>query len=231
MIKFTHDFVKDFDLIAKAIVEQEPFAFVRFGEGEAKICRGEATRRVDSWSYPGGETYISKYMNGVLKNHLDDFYVGIPCKCCDPEGWDWFRQQVDVEADYVSYANMFVNGNYTSFMYLYDSHLAKNSFLVGCYDGADYKIPRNAIEQVLIGTWKINNLMTALLRVDKPILLAAGPLANMVAYEYWVRQAENLKQPIIDIGSTLDPKFKGKGTRRYHNAKHKNRKKVCKWLT
>ena len=50
-MRFTQDFLRDFEQFD---FFGEPFAFVRYGDGERAICTGQPVVARDGWAYPGG---------------------------------------------------------------------------------------------------------------------------------------------------------------------------------
>ena len=57
-------------------------------------------------------------------------------------------------------------------------------------------------------------------------LVAAGPLSNIIIYEMWNINRNNI---YLDIGSTLDPLIFHRQSRDYHKEGHPHRKLVDKW--
>ena len=98
----------------------------------------------------------------------------------------------------------------------------KNTVLVSCKNG-DFTIPERATNPV----WDYKPLLQELFKVDKTILIAAGPMKCGLIYDYWI-QAPN-KQIIVDIGSTLDWKIHGKPTRAYYDPNSIYGRRDCSW--
>ena len=57
-------------------------------------------------------------------------------------------------------------------------------------------------------------------------LIAAGPLSNILIYEMWRSNRNNI---YLDIGSTLDPIIFNRQSRGYHMPDHPHRKFTNKW--
>ena len=89
--------------------------------------------------------------------------------------------------------------------------------------GGDFSVPRNAVNPL----FDYQPLLKQLFEVDRPILVAAGPIAKILIYDYW-RLAPR-KQVIVDIGSVLDPMIYGRPTRGYHNGRDTHTQRVCHW--
>jgi hypothetical protein len=215
MIRFTQDFKKDFEQL---YLEGEPYAFARFGDGERSLCMGHAVTVKDGWSYDGTDTPLALKMREAVGADVPGYYIGISCPCCDPQGHDWYMAHIKAPPWRVTFANIFVNANYKRFRKLN----LKNTVLVSCAEG-DFTVPKNALNP----PFDYTDLLKQLYEVDKPILVAAGPVGKAILFDYWLN-APN-KQIILDIGSVLDKQIHGHRTRRYQKRWGPNSRIVCKW--
>lgn len=218
-MRFTQDFIKDFGQLD---FNGEPFALARFGDGERGFCMGRPTPCCDGWYYDGSDTPYALKLRETVRADLPGYYIGISCPCCDPESHKWYLENVRAPLWRVTYANIFVNGNYKR-----TKKLLKRLFRTGVAlvssKGGDYTVPENAINP----EFDYSGLLEELFRVDRPILVAAGPLANILVYEYW-RLAPR-KQTIVDIGSVLDRKIQGRRTRGYQKLLSSKLRRICVW--
>jgi 2-polyprenyl-3-methyl-5-hydroxy-6-metoxy-1,4-benzoquinol methylase len=216
-MRFTQDFERDFDQID--FTGRKPFAFVRFGDGERSICRGVPITAVqDGWAYDGKQSQFSADLNAALTYSAPDYYVGISDGCCDQEARDWFLERVQVPLQQITFANIFVNGNYRRFKQLDLSGTALVSS-----EGGDFAVPGDLIN----GAFDFDGLVERLLRVDRPILVAAGPASCVIIHKYWLKAVK--KQTIVDVGSALDEKLKGRKTRRYQVPGSPTAERICQW--
>ena len=216
MIKFTHDFKKDLQQI---YLHGEPYAFIRYGDGERSIgCHKPIKSGRGEYDYNGSDTHTSRKIMQSLTADIGGLYLGISCPCCDVKAFVWYLAHVHVPRCRLTYANLFVNANYQEFQKLD----LKNTVLVSCKNG-DFTIPEHAMNP----EWDYKPLLQQLFKVDKPILVAAGPIKCGLIYDYWLT-APN-RQIIIDVGSALDCRIHGKPTRRYHNPEYPTAKRVCRW--
>ena len=216
MIKFTHNFVSDFNQIYLA---GDPYALIRFGDGE----RAFATRRplrsgVGEYDYDGSDTRTSRKVLEAITANIPGLYLGISCPCCDLKAYTWYKSHKTCPEYQLTYANIFVNANYPRFQKLDLS----NTVLVSCKNG-DFTIPEHATNP----DWDYKPLLQQLFKVDKTILVAAGPIKCGLILDYWRRAPK--KQIILDIGSTLDLKIHGKPTRCYHTPGTKYAERICVW--
>jgi 2-polyprenyl-3-methyl-5-hydroxy-6-metoxy-1,4-benzoquinol methylase len=215
-MRFTQDFLTDFDQFD---FHGPPFAFVRFGDGERSICRGVPLVNCDGWSYDGRASRFAADLNASLTHAASDYYVGISDGCCDRESRDWFLARLRVPLDQVTFANIFVNGNYRRFRRLDLSRTALVSS-----SGGDFTVP----EHVINADFDLDGLVDRLLAVDRPILFAAGPASCVLIHKYWTRAGAN-RQTVVDIGSALDEVVKGRRTRGYHHPGSPTADRICRW--
>jgi len=215
-MRFTQDFVRDFEQFD---FWSAPFAFVRFADGELAICQGRPIEAAqDGWSYDGRASQFADDLNAALTYAAPDYYVGISDGCCDRPARDWYLDRLNVPLEQVTFANIFVNGNYRRFRKLDLSGTA----LVSCR-GGDFTIP----EDLINSDFGLDELVDRLLTVDRPIVVAAGPAACVLIHKYWLRPGQ--KQTIVDIGSALDEFIKGRRTRRYHDPTSPTANRICQW--
>lgn len=229
-MKFSHSFADDLQTIMAEAEHGEPFAFVRFCDGEHAIMENQDIPTADGWKV--GNEWMRKAMKEACFSVLPRYYKGIACPCCWPEGSQWYRNGLNLDGQiswpgFVTYSNLFVNGNYAaSLPWLLG--LAHNWCVVSSAWGSDIRVPAQ---------WSsIKNLDVYVKRVAgmireraQPTLIAAGPLGKVLIHDYWRGTMEPSRKTILDIGSALDPELFGGQTRGYHDPNHPNRKKICVW--
>jgi hypothetical protein len=111
-MRFSQNFVTDFD---EFDFRGEPFAFVRFGDGERAICEGRRIECRDGWKYDGEPTQFAADLNASLRFNEPGYYIGISDACCDRAAHEWFLKQITAPLHQVTFANIFVNWNYRRF--------------------------------------------------------------------------------------------------------------------
>jgi len=126
----------------------------------------------------------------------------------------------------MTFAAIFMHSNYPKFLEWIDKKSRKDYALVSCRNG-DIPVPKNAFEDEKYD-WNIT--INQMVKADRPILLAAGPLACVLSYEYWRRGPR--KYPVLDIGSALDEAIiHYKCTRMYQKPNAPTNASVCVWKT
>jgi 2-polyprenyl-3-methyl-5-hydroxy-6-metoxy-1,4-benzoquinol methylase len=215
--QFTQNFITDFD---EFDFRGEPFAFVRFGDGERAICEGRRVECQDGWTFAGATTPFAADLNASLRFNDPDYFIGISDSCCDLSAHQWLLKQVSVPLSQLTYANIFVNWNYRRFR-----QLDLNGFAIVANGVADFWVPGDLV----CGNYDIDALVTQLVEINRPILLAAGPASCIIAHKYWLRADPARRQTIIDVGSAIDEKTKGHKTRQYQTPGTRTAELICTW--
>jgi hypothetical protein len=231
MKTFQEDFFMLFNLLEKKI----KFSFSKYADGEYAILVNQLITNCDNWTF-NPETdgkYRDELLDSFRFNELG-YYVGISCPCCVPkEHVQWMRDNVGVDDNHLTWANIFVNGNYNNFLKYFIPEFAKHDvILIAAESGkANVKnLPFKVEEYIPIGktAWKENfNLVEELPKKeynDKLFLLCAGPLGNMLAAKMWKYNKNNI---YMDIGSTLNPWLVG--ANRGYLCGSETLNKICIW--
>jgi hypothetical protein len=217
---FVQNFDRDFDAIVEA---QEPFALIRFHDGEHAILDGLPYSAASKWTITGQEVWLRKELHQSLHASMDRFYIGISPPCCTPQATDYYRRNLVISSrSKVTYSTIFMHRNYRRVPRL------RARFPDACIVSSgvgDIQIPPNGVTQ----PWDIDAVVSQLLAVDRPILVAGGPCANLIIYRYWQRQDASKRQTILDIGAALDSIVHGKKTRHHQEAKSSMMYHACEW--
>ncbi len=228
-MKMTQDFAGDLAQILDAYQRGEPFAFSRFGDGEAAILYERAKpfrpqREMEQWNSHDCTPKFRQLMMDSLTADLDGYYVGVICPgmYCSRHSNKYLRERVRAPLERQTYAELFSNSNYNT-VEAFDWGAAN---IVTCLKGAGmkYVIPEN-----VLAPWDLDGLVGNLLRARDPILVAAGPAASVIIHQYWQRQTPELRVPIIDVGSSLDPLVHGVSTRPIHHPLAREHRRTCTW--
>jgi hypothetical protein len=229
MKNFTQDFFKIYNLLKKG----EPFSFSKYADGEYAILINQRITNCDGWTFnPISDSKYQKELLDSFRFGEDGYYVGISCPCCVPMAHvNWMRQNVGVKDDNLTWANIFVNANYSNFnKFMIPEFSNHDVILVANENGNANNLPFKVEEHIKItGTaWKDNfNLVDELPKRDyknKLFLFSAGPLGNMLAAKMWKYNKNNI---YLDIGSTINPWLVGKN--RGYLIGDRTLNKVCVW--
>lgn len=211
---FTHDHRMDFEVILES---QEPFALVRFGDGEAALIDGVAHRSADNW-VTTGPSWLQRELRDTLFSNMSRFCMGLPTPCCLRSGMR-LSQVSEAPRVHQTFATLFMHAN------LPRAHELKERFsdaVVVNDKYGDIKIPGDGVSS----PWDVDGIVKQLQAITQgPILLAAGPCSNILAYRYWKHQPVHRRVSIIDVGSMLDV-LDGRWSRHYHGKMNEH---VCQW--
>lgn len=204
---FRIDHKRDFDAVLAA---ETPFALVRFGDGEAAILAGHGHKAANNeWKTEDGAHWLQQGLQSSLQRDAPGFCIGVPPRCCLQ---DHVRlvHQVRAPVDRRTLATLFLHGNLPRFGEL----LARcHPVLVGV--GREIAVPANGVQYGA----DMDAIVSQMCAADRPMFVAAGPLANVLIDLYWQRQDESRRQIVLDVGSALDFHLGGVPTRRYHHGR------------
>lgn len=228
------------------LTEQENFALVRFGDGEMIIINGEA---IDlSKKYNGEHQYIPgekqhEQQRELLRQSLirqsPNYYVGIACPCCvGTPAFLALKQQSEQPERQLTWANLFVNSNYTTFITETTAAIASRTVNIICHTKANvgqlpFKV--NTIFRSGPNSW-INDHQRLLNETSEYIesgnvtgevfIFCAGVLSNMLVYQLSKRFPNNT---YIDVGSVYD-NVMGLGKTRKYLRNGRTLRQTCVWV-
>ncbi len=210
-----------FNKILQKIKNKEPFALIRFGDGEYTVLQNVECHRngfyfnpkhtidakfkkelMKSLIYDGGENYIVGVCNkNVGKNSLPNKWL--KSKVC----------RVTIDAD------IFVNKNYLRFIKEMVP-LFRAPILVANKLAMIRKLPFDPLWfRIDDSAWKANSKLHEYLldylqyhKEPQIVLVAGGAFSNVLIHKLWEKNKNHI---YLDIGSTLDPYIFGKNTRGY----------------
>lgn len=230
---FSGDLVTLFDMLSN----DQKFSFSKYADGEYAILRNSSitVQACDNWTYTADvDIKYGKVLTDSFQYNELGYYVGISCPCCQPlSAINWMRSNVGVSPDFLTWANIFVNGNYKYFLDNFIPFFKKKKkiIIVATEKATKEKLPFNVEDYIPIKqtAWRDNfHLVDELSSVndsDKLYLFCAGPLGNMLAYKMWLKNKNNT---YLDIGSTLNPWLVGKN-RDYMNPGLQYYGQKCIW--
>jgi hypothetical protein len=239
----TDSFRSDLEFILTKIRKKENFAFTRTGDGELSIM---ANKFIDITSKANGEFKFDPldksdqfYRAELVKSYRYDhpeYYVGISCPCCEQTAKvKWMRETVGTKN--VTWANLFVNGNYDFFIENFIPEFKKRNVVMVCNKKSKIEnLPFEVNESFLVGTNCYKEDYEVVEQIKQYIsenniknnifILCAGPLSNILAYKLFDANKENT---YLDCGSVFDPMMGLGRTRGYHRPGYYTKNKVCVW--
>ncbi|MBZ8178490.1 glycosyltransferase family 4 protein [Oscillatoria salina] len=239
-------FRRDLEVLREKLKRKEHFAFNKAADGELAIVAG---RHINRLHIGNGEFIyepenpedeeLRAALSAALRCDREQYFLGVACPCCVGEDdARWMREFVNRDESYLTWANIFVNSNYsyylTSIVPLYQEY----EVILVCNQQANLeKLPFSVKKDFRCGlnAWKENrNLITEIKNyIDENeiknhlFLFCCGPLGNILTHQLFLHSQENT---YLDIGSTLDPLLFGeKGYTRGYLQGSANITKECRW--
>jgi hypothetical protein len=236
------DFGSEIQKIYNQLKNNHPLAVARFGDGEMFIFQNKnldlTNKNTGEFKFNANDKQDQKYRQHLidsLRYKHPNYKSGIGCRCCvGQQNFLWtknFSQKTDPE---LTWANIFVNGNYKFFEKQFiNNEFNKHKIVLICNKNATIdKLPFRIHKRFNVGVnaWKnnfnlINEIKQWMPEEQLLFLIAAGPFANILVHQLF---AFNEKNSYLNIGSTLD-NYLGLGkTRGYLNGAN-TLNKICIW--
>lgn len=214
---FSHRHDRDFDAVLEA---EEPFALVRYGDGEASLITKKPYVSADQWRTDAsrGESWITPFLIESMEFVDDRYCVGIPMACCLAK-YVTLANRIQTPESRLTFATIFLHANLSRIDELFHRY---DAIVVGQHGGIE--VPKDGVSS----PWDLDSVVEELLGIDRPIFVAAGPCAKVIIHRYWTRQDPSRRQTIIDVGSAVDA-FYGQNTRHYHDKNSFLRDHRCTW--
>ena len=264
-ILMTKTFRNDFFDLAGKLKRKESFAFSRFSDGEMLIMQNKrliidtnVAYVHDHWGQgnwgpeehksfdPDKDGQLRDKLLEAFKHQQRNYYKGICCRCCvGEENWNWQFEHISREEPYLTWANLFLNGNYRIYMDYVVPLMKEYPVVMVCNKLAkldklpfhvvkDFRVGKNChiADQSLISEihrWVEENQIMGYL-----FLFSAASLTNLIIHDLYKNFPNNT---YLDIGSTLNPMMDlngWKGSRDYlrgywMNEKNVLSEKLCVW--
>ena len=255
------NFRDEFNKFKQKLREQEHFAFSRFSDGEMYILQNKELVLDNGLIQIGDEKQGGVYQAPDFK-HFDpkehsfyqqklveslqytqpNYYRGISCSCCvGKEQFDWQVDLAGGDDETLTWANLWVNGNYPLFItHILPIFYSRDCVFVGHKDAnldrlpffvKDFRVGYNAmindygkIEE--IADWiRENNIE------NHVFLFSASSFTNLAVYQLFREFPNNT---YIDIGTCLTPMMDMPTHRGYLQAfwnyrPNQDIQKICVW--
>ena len=203
-------FSNDLKVIYESLVRKDKFSFSKYADGEFAILINKNITNCDNWTFnvDKDSVYRDELLHSFKYNEVG-YYVGISCPCCvGNKDSTWMRDNVGTNPENLTWANIFVNGNYKYFKEKFIPEFNNHSIILVANENAVItNLPFKVEDHIKITEtgWKDNfDLLKFLPKKDykdKLFLFCAGPLGNMLSARMWENNKNNT---YMDIGSTLN---------------------------
>jgi hypothetical protein len=234
-------FKEDFDNAWNRIESNLPFAHARYADGEICLMKGipigggsQATD-VDRWSAPTGITKLGKDLRESLSCVDPYYYYAISCDSSNTEDKQWLLNNIKQDREYVTFANLWINGNYNRFIDRLTT-LKKDITIIANENGENKKYPFNVSDYMSFGNdcvnvWEENKGQIMQILGEsfnntsgQTFFISVGPLSEAIIYLLWKLNPRN---QYIDVGSALDEFVHGRKTRPYMIEGSFYNKQIC----
>jgi len=233
----TDSFRNDLIYFENKLRKKDPFSLTRFGDGERDIMNGKhlfLSRSKKEFDFSGEEDLqqdLVKSFTLIKKN----YFVGIPCPCCQPQSvCDKMKKVSGQSQQNLTWANIFVNGNYSYFIsnIVPLFNLYKTTIICpGNSEGLKfnfykhYKIGANAWVNNSDVYENIRNQIIQNHCNNELFLFCAGPFANILCSKLYKEFPSNT---FLDIGSVFNKDI-GIGANRGYLQGANTLNKTCIW--
>ena len=156
-------------------------------------------------------------MNLLMESFLHkqhNYFKGIGCPCCN--GNEYKNRQLEMaggDSDDLTWANLWVNGNYPPFITMVLPELYNHDCVMICHKDAkikklpfvkkDFRVGYNAMVNDLSVIDEIDSWITENKIEGKVFLFSASSFTNIAVYKLYKKHPKNT---FIDIGTCLTPK-------------------------
>lgn len=209
-------FFNDFIYFTNKIFSDESFAFVRYGDGEIALMKGdivgEGTQAysVDKWSAPNQQTIVGMQLLESLEHAEDNYYYAIPAVSDNKDNCDFLRNRIKTKN--ITFANLWVNANYKRMKEFYHN-LSKDIYVICNQKAHPTNFPFNVVDLIpfpddCVYYWNsygedyINRLLSYVSATDKQtFFVSCGPISEILIHRMYLANPNN---QYIDVGSSID---------------------------
>lgn len=257
----TKNFRQHFSIFYNKLMNNENFAFARYSDGEMYILQNKELKldqnliqignKVQGGPYqkadfkhfnPAEHSFYQNKLVEAFKYHQSNYYKGISCSCCvGKENFDWQIKFHGGDDESLTWANLWVNGNYPLFIqYILPLLYNKDCVFVGNENAdiskfpffvKDFRVGYNAMINDYPKIQDIKNWIGDNNIENHTFLFSASTFSNLAIYELFKEFPNN---SYIDIGTCLAPMMKMPTQRSYLQAfwnytYTQDLEKICIW--
>lgn len=228
-------FQNELSFFLQKLKTNENFAFVRFSDGEQYILDNQELKLdnnlIQIGDHKQGGNYkpqdykhfdpiehahVRDLLLEAAKHRQNNYYKGIGCVCCN--GRDYVNNQMKMfngDNDDLTWANLWVNGNYPAFISWVLPELYNKKCVMICHKDADtsklpfvvkdFRVGYNAMVNDLHVIDEIDNWISENKIENHVFLFSASSFTNIATYKLFKKYSNNT---FIDIGTCLTPLMK-----------------------
>lgn len=224
------DFFGDFDFFTNKILNEEPFAFSRYADGEVRLMKGKKVKEgtqafnVDNWYSDEGLTRLGEDLLGTTSHTEDNYFYAISGLTDSKDDYQYLNEVI--KSSNKTFVNLWINANYQRTMQFYNKLnrdvvvMANHNAVRGAFPFSVkdlYTYPNNCVQyweenrdDVINGVENVAKLYDGML-----FFVSVGPLTEvLIHYMYFA----NPNNTYVDVGSSIDEFVHGRKTRPYMNS-------------
>lgn len=222
------NFKQDIILFRQKIANGEHFSFSKYADGEWAVIQNKHINNKEFWFDPDNPVDATKReaLIDSFKYQNDRYYVGISCPCC--QGMDTFKEMRAFSCqseDKLTWANLWVNGNYQYYVNRIVPLFKEKSIVLVCNENGKienlpfipymvFPVKHNAWEYNWHTIEDMKSVITNKQIKDMIFLFCCGPFGNILCHELTKHEPRNT---YLDIGSTLNPYLGSAGFERLYS--------------
>lgn len=190
-------------MIYELIKKRDPFAFVRYCDGELALIEGKPigpgtqATDIDNWTAPNYITELGEALREGLKCEDPNYYYGIPQH--EPM---YSKYRKFIANTNILDTDIFINDNWDKFC-----EFDWGEYILVANENGDIESPSDCVN-----TWKtlLHRLVPYLDHTNTLFLFSAGPMSCVAIDWMWRQNPNNM---YVDVGSAIDYKTKNRVTR------------------
>jgi hypothetical protein len=217
----TNNSVEDLIYFKNKLLTNSPFSAIRPSDGEYLVMTGNDFSNIDNWHYDGKSCLNQDLRDAIqMMTKLENAFIGVPCKGCGPTLDKWYTETFNIPEEKKTYANVFVNKNWKSFMDLFTENKLPFHY-IGPYKSNNYSlnlISKFEMDEFLVNDWESKKehviLQVKKWATDKSgiFIFSAGPISKILIP---ILVEQNPSNIYLDVGSAFDLYMKGSTNREY----------------
>lgn len=219
------------------ILSGEPFSLIRPNDGEYLVMTGNKFSNIDNWHYDGKSSLKDDLRIAICKMiGIKNGFVGIPCKDCNQQIFDWYKATFQFQNDTLTYGNVFCNKNWEIFTNMFVEDKLPFHY-VGPYKSNSHGLNVKGIfetDEFLVNTWDskkdefVRNIKEWAADKSGIFIFSAGPITKIIIP---ILVEQNPNNTYLDAGSSFDLFMKGSSNRAYIHQNDFYANTVCDFQT
>jgi len=210
----------DFVFFLNKFRTKQPFALIRPADGEYQVLQNNTLTNIDNWTFEKGGKLHRDLTDAIELAVNKCCYIGIPCETCNTSMARWYYSNFKMNPLYTTFANVFVNKNWTPFINFLKDEKLPFTFIGPCNKASPFLVEDFIqIPEFLVNNWgtegdaTIERILSIVTKKESHIFFfSCGPVAKILVAKAWAAHPKNI---YVDVGSSLDLYLKGTTNRHY----------------